>query len=106
MKFGMYVLVAAALILAVALPGPAGAVGPGKQCGGFPGLRCDAGLFCQKKPGTCFVIDMSGICTRIPRFCPRIFRPVCGCDGKTYANDCERQRAGVSKNHDGKCRPF
>jgi hypothetical protein len=26
-----------------------------------------------------------------------------GCDGKTYGNDCERERAMVSKIHNGKC---
>ena len=81
----------------------ANAVGPGKQCGGFAGLQCGSGEFCQKKPGTCHVIDISGTCARIPRFCPRIVRPVCGCDNKTYNNDCERQQAMVSLAHAGKC---
>ena len=31
------------------------------------------------------------------------FPPRCGCDGKTYGNDCARQAAGVSKRSDGKC---
>ena len=57
-----------------------------------------------RKNGQCSIIDMSGTCAKVPRFCTRIFKPVCGCDGKTYGNDCERQVAMVSKNHNGKCR--
>jgi hypothetical protein len=29
--------------------------------------------------------------------------PVCGCNGITYANDCERRAAGISKWADGFC---
>jgi hypothetical protein len=106
MKPGLVVSLAAALALMIFIPTGAEAVGVGKQCDGFPGLQCDAGLFCQKKPGTCAVIDMSGICVRVPRFCPRVTGPtiqVCGCNGETYINDCEREKAMVSLTHRGKC---
>ena len=43
-------------------------------------------------------------CAATPKICNKIFRQVCGCDNKTYANDCERQAAGVSKLHNGKCK--
>jgi hypothetical protein len=103
MKAGFVVSLAAALALMIFVPTAVQAVGVGKQCGGLPGLQCDAGLFCQKKAGSCAVIDASGTCVKVPQICPRVVLPVCGCDGKTYNNDCERQQAMVSKNHNGKC---
>jgi hypothetical protein len=84
----------------------ANAAGVGKTCGGFFGQWCDPGLFCQFKPGTCGRFDLTGTCTRMPRFCPQITGPklvVCGCNGQTYFNDCARQQAGVSLAHKGKC---
>jgi len=62
----------------------------GQTCGGFAGIRCNAGLWCDPKPESCHVADASGTCVRIPHFCTRIFRPVCGCNGRTYGNDCQR----------------
>jgi hypothetical protein len=72
-------------------------------CGGFAGFPCPEGYYCELPAGACNAADLLGVCREIPEACPRNFDPVCGCDGKTYSNDCERQRAGAQLAHDGAC---
>jgi hypothetical protein len=89
--------------LALLAPGGASAAGVGQFCGGIAGIKCDRGLFCEFGGGTCGTFDRGGTCARVPRFCNFLYKPVCGCNGKTYSNDCVRERAKVSKRHDGRC---
>lgn len=76
--------------------------GAGALCGTFQGLVCSDGFFCDLEGG-CNVADASGTCVDIPEVCPDVFEPVCGCDGVTYGNDCERRAAQVRKDREGAC---
>ncbi len=75
----------------------------GKECGGISGITCNKGLMCEYPAGTCGVADIMGKCIEKPEVCQKDYRPVCGCDKRTYSNDCQRQAAGVSKAYDGNC---
>lgn len=96
-------LLAALVVLALAAL-DAKAAGEGQICGGISGIACSAGLWCALPDGLCGGKDVQGACVRIGTVCIMDYRPVCGCDGRTYGNDCQLRVARVQKKTDGPCR--
>lgn len=79
--------------------GMAGAAGAGAPVPCVSDQDC-AGWICDK-PGC---QATSGICVPYPPVCPADLKPVCGCDGVTYWNDCIRLKSGAQVAGPDVCR--
>lgn len=80
--------------------------GGGKRCGTRGGVECIAGEFCNFEPNPdCGGTDKGGVCETTPQICQTIYKPVCGCDKRSYSNACGAHAAGISVQHEGLCTP-
>jgi hypothetical protein len=75
-----------------------------EACGGPDKITCNSALYCQLPAGQCSAPDVAGTCSKAPDFCMRVSRPVCGCNGKTYPNECEARKARVAIDTIGACK--
>lgn len=85
---------------------------PPREQGDFCGTRgnqmyCAIGEYCHYEVGDiCGRADAPGSCRAVGSpVCPEIYQPVCGCDDRTYSNECFATAAGVSVLHASSCEP-
>jgi hypothetical protein len=74
-------------------------------CGGPDAVACPDGFVCDRTDALCGQPDVGGACVAAGEECVDEGAQVCGCDGVTYASDCARLAAGVTKQHAGECNP-
>ena len=69
------------------------------------GMSCPTDQVCIFPRGTCGAADEMGTCLSPPFICALIYQPVCGCNGRTFSNECYAHAAAVSVAAQGPCLP-
>jgi hypothetical protein len=73
-------------------------------CSDSPLVPCPTGFVCDLgTPNHCGAGAEPGVCIVLPVVCSALYAPVCGCDAKTYPNDCGRAAARAQLDHVGAC---
>jgi hypothetical protein len=65
---------------------------------------CAASEYCAFEPRLCGKGKSPGTCKPRPSACRDPVAPVCGCDGKIHATECEAHAAGIDLDVNGRCR--
>ncbi len=78
-------------------------IGEGCQVACTSNADCGESSYCALSAAACLEARAVGFCKAIPDSCPDVASPVCACDGKPYANECEAARARVSVAATGDC---
>ena len=68
---------------------------------GAPTMDCGKAGYC--KLNVDFGCIGLGNCAPKPEMCISLYKPVCGCNGKTYGNSCTAASAGENAKSDGAC---